>query len=147
MSKQDDDAKVILETGWQVTLAGRTYTMRRLNTRDVFAFAKLIAQAMRSLGNVEIQTADELGVLMMAGMAEADEQQAKFYGSVIGLSAAEFLELEPAAFADFLTALQEHQDMMAFFDAVLKATRALGGLWQAPSTASARATGGRTKRS
>jgi hypothetical protein len=147
MTKQDEHASIILETGQQVMLAGRTYTMRRLTTRDVFAFAKLIADAMKAVGNVAVSSAEELGVLMMAGMAEADEQQAEFYGSVIGLSAAEFLALEPAAFADFLTALQEHQDMMAFFDAVLKATRALGGLWQAPSTASARATGGRTKRS
>lgn len=132
MSDKKSEEAIILEAGQQVTLAGRTYTMRRLSTRDVFAFSKLIARALKAVGNQDVLNPDAFGIVLMAGLAENDREIAGFYGSLIGLSADEFLALPPEAFGDFLDALPRQYDLQAFFGAVLKSVRALGSLWQTP---------------
>ncbi|HHV79092.1 MAG TPA: hypothetical protein GXX40_05700 [Firmicutes bacterium] len=134
MSRDKNDEAIILETGQEVEIADRKYTMRRLTTRDVFAFSKLVTKALKSTGNQEVANPDALGFVLMAGMAENDHEVAAFYGSLIGLSADEFLALPAEAFSDFFDALSRSYDLQAFFEAVTKAVRALGSLWQTPST-------------
>ncbi len=131
--RPNEDA-VILETGQEVEIAGRKYSMRRLTTRDVFTFSKLVVKALKNAGNQEVAGPDTLGFVLMAGMAENDREIAQFYGSLIGLSAEEFLELPAEAFSEFLDVLPRQYDLQAFFEAVNKAVRALGSLWQTPST-------------
>ncbi|MGB9866714.1 MAG: hypothetical protein ACPLPR_02245 [Bacillota bacterium] len=135
MSKgKSNDEAVILDAGQEVEIAGRRYTMRRLTTRDVFTFSKLIAKALKTVGNEVVTNPDVFGVVLMAGLSENDREIAGFFGSLIGLSADEFLALPPEAFGEFLDILPQHYDLQAFFGAVLKAVRALGSLWQTPST-------------
>lgn len=125
-----NDAGVILDTATDVTLAGKTYKMRRLSTRDVFTFAKMMGQIMGKVEMNASETEEMFGAKMMAQFLGATEEMAGFYGSLIGLTEDEFLGLPPIAFSEFIEQFAEQQDVAAFFAAVLKALGAMGQLWQ-----------------
>lgn len=125
---------ITLEDGQVVTLAGKSYTMRRLSTKDVFKFAKILTKATKAatmaVGLDMKVTQETFGLVLMAGMAEEDQEIAGFYGGLIDMSSDEFLAQPPKFFNDFLDELPKHYDLAAFFTTALKATQAMGSLFK-----------------
>jgi hypothetical protein len=130
-------ADPIIDEGTAINLAGKQYTMRRLSVRDVLRFSGIVNQALSKVDVAKIlaagQTDDALSHLsmsFMAGLIDSGDKFAGFYGSIIGLSAEEFLELPAEALGEFLEELPKQQDMQAFFAATAKYLAAMGTLWQ-----------------
>jgi hypothetical protein len=132
MTKKNE-TEILIETGRELKLDGKDYIMRRLDVRDVMAFANLF---MRAFGKVRADMGDE--ALAVSEEAGTDLFFDAFLGNpvgfadvlgpVIGLTGAEFLKLSPAASNTFTAALQESEDMNAFFDAALAMMKMLGSL-------------------
>lgn len=130
----------VLTEGPEIVLSGKTYTMRRLSTKDVFKFAKIMGKVVAKIGTLDVGDVDpknltesnlmSIGMNIMTGLADADVEMAAFYGGVIGISGDEFMALPPADFTTFIDALQKHEDLMSFFGAVVRAVRAMGQAFQ-----------------
>ena len=136
INKKKEKAKItaeIVEQHQEIMLAGVPYKMRRLNTRDVFRYTKIMSKAMRAVGNVDInpEAGPEIfGMVMVEGLSMADSEVAQFFGDIIGLKGEEFFNLPPEAFGEFMEQLSTHHDMASFFQIVLRNMQTTGALWQ-----------------
>jgi len=134
MSKKSQEVNtssdIILADSMEVLIAGKMYNLRRLNVKDVFTFSKIMAKALKTIGNIDIKDPTTLGLILMAGMAEEDMQVAGWCSSLIGVSVKEFMELPPEALGDLFDALPQHYDMTSFFAQVMKTIKTMGSLWQ-----------------
>jgi hypothetical protein len=125
-----NDNENILAEGQDVMICGAPYTFRRMDTRDVFAFAKILSKAIATVGNVQVENPDSMGLIILTGLAENDREVGKFYGSLVGLSGEEFMSQPPEFFGEFIDLLPQHYDMANFLQTVMKAVKSLGSLWQ-----------------
>lgn len=132
MSKIDpifDEEKVI-------TLAGKQYTIKRLSVRDVFSFSKIVNQALSGVDASVLMAGDTehavsaMAMSFLAGLVESGDKFAGFYGSIIGLTVEQFMDLPAEALGELLEELPKHQDMQAFFAATARYLAAMGSLWQ-----------------
>ena len=144
---EERSAAVALERAVEVKLGGKPYKMRRLTTRDVFTYCKLIARAMKVVGREDVTSPEGFGLIMLAGMAEADAELLGFYSSIVGMAPEEFGNQPPEFLADFLEELPKHIDLAVFSKAVALAIQAQGSLWQQLPGSSSGGTGGQTSTS
>lgn len=108
----------ILDEAPTVTIAGKTYQLRRLGVRDTFAIARIFAvgaAAMnRPLGN-SASDPSALAPLLLSGLMAAEETTMKLLASVIDVTVPELEKMPMEAPLEIVAALAEHQDLRAFF--------------------------------
>jgi len=109
----------ILDEAPTVTIAGKTYQLRRLGVRDTFAIARIFAvgaAAMnRPLGNSAMSDPSALAPLLLSGLMAAEETTMKLLASVIDVTVPELEKMPMEAPLEIVAALAEHQDLRAFF--------------------------------
>lgn len=132
MAKKDKnkELEIIVEEGIEVEILGNKYKMRRLNTRDVFTFSKLLSKAIKNYEGSSISSDEAFALALISGMADNDEEVAKFYGSLLGMSAEEFFNQPSEFLNEFLEVLPKHYDLESFFITVLKTIQTMATLWQ-----------------
>ena len=127
------DEEIILAPGPEVEIGGRKFTLRRLNTRDVFTFARILADAARRAGPEATLGIDPaVGFALVAALAS--DQLAEWLAGLIGLTLDEFYALPQDAAEKLLGALEGHQDLQAFFAAAVRLMEKLMSVWQRSST-------------
>ena len=130
---------VILQDKIEIILAGKAYKMKRISAKEVFMFAGMISRTVRDIGIKNLMPQDQstgdidevtMGLILMAALTGKGEAFAEFYGSLLDMTADQFLTLSPEACADFLEQLPKHQDMRDFFQQVTRVMAAMGSLWR-----------------
>lgn len=127
MSAKKDPSKgaaVVLGQDLGVTLSdGHTYALRRLDVRDTFKLARIVMVGITAIeGGMQNFDGELKGehvqTALLAALPHAEKEIADAMGSLLGLSADEFLSLPPEAPIEIAAVLAEHQDLSAFFTSV-----------------------------
>lgn len=130
MAKNKKELEIIIEDGIEVEILDKKYTMRRLNTRDVFTFSKILSKAIKNYDGDSLNSEEAFALALISGMADNDVEVATFFGSLIGMSAEEFMNMPPEFLDVFLDKLPQHYDLEHFFTTVLKTIQRMATLWQ-----------------
>lgn len=101
-----------------ITIAGNTYTLRRLGVRDVFAVAKILGNSLdeiRQRGGVANGAA--LISILLSALVDSEKQVLELIASLIGVRAVDLAD--PNQFPldatfQIIDALSEHEDLKAF---------------------------------
>ena len=131
-TKKKNEIETLIATDREIVLDGKAYIMRRLDVRDVFAFANLfwtaLARVREEVGEEALASQDDAGASTMFFEAFLGNPIgfAKVFGPVIGLTEHEFMRLTPVAINDFLRELQAEEDLQAFFGAAMGMMKMLG---------------------
>ena len=133
-AERQNDATVILDEGPEIQIGSRKFTLRRLDTRQVFAFTRILAGAMkylpRNFDTIVEKDPDEaarLGFEMIR--AFFTEDLAVWCAGLLGITVQEFYRLDPEATEIILDALQQHQDLERFFGICFRLWLKMAATW------------------
>jgi len=133
-------SETILSNGTEITIAGETYTMRRLGLQDVFKVARILGSGVAVLGDDSgsISPQQTLQVLV-ASMAQQEDRVLDLIADLLHID--RDVVNNPDKFpmdsiVDILQKLAEHQDLKAFMDKLGKLTESLPEMQTASQEAS-----------
>lgn len=104
----------------------KEYLMRRLSTRDVFRFTRILSKVGKQLlddfaeigqeGKLDKQKSRELGLKIIALLPELEDEAINFLSSLLNVEPEEFETFTMDSMIDIVTALIQSQDIKAFFN-------------------------------
>lgn len=125
------EVSILIDGPRTILLDGKPYSMRRLDTRDVFAFANMMTKAVAKIPvpkeGEEVSEADDASSFFDAILGNPNAF-AGVFAPVIGIKAEEFVKLSPKATMEFLAELEKSEDLAAFFDGAMSLMKVLGSL-------------------
>jgi hypothetical protein len=107
----------ILRTGKEITIEGKTYTIRRLSVIDVIKVASILGKVYKQSGGENIQE-QSFSFLLLSALPTMEKDIVEFLASVINVTTEEFAQLPPESLIDIIEALAESEDLKRFFDKV-----------------------------
>lgn len=116
---------IVEDAAGTVVLGGKEYTVRRLNVRDTFRLARLLATgagAATLSGGVlsgSNMSVEKIIALILSAVAYGEKNALDFLGSLIGLSGDDFGDLPIGSELEVLRVLGQGQDLKAWWDAFL----------------------------
>lgn len=118
----------ILQVNKQITIDGKEYTIRRLNTRDVIKVALIIGKVYRpGLGaNGEDGQSGAIISAFMTALASAENDVIKLFADLMGITVEEFDSLPPDTVIDIIDFLSESDDLKRFLDKAMALAKKMG---------------------
>lgn len=118
----------ILQVNKQITIDGKEYTIRRLNTRDVIKVALIIGKVYRpGLGaNSEDGQSGAIISAFMTALASAENDVIKLFADLMGITVEEFDSLPPDTVIDIIDFLSESDDLKRFLDKAMALAKKMG---------------------
>lgn len=117
-----DDITAILGGDNEVTIGGKVYPLRRLNITDTLRLAQIMGIGATALGRDLALTganmAQEVVMLLLAGLPYAEQKVIEFIASVVGLTIEQVRDPEVFPMGSELLvidALVRHTDIQSFF--------------------------------
>jgi len=108
----------IINEGQVITIEGKDYTIRRLNTRDVFKVAAILGKVYKpGMGYTEGQETG-FAAAFLSAIPVAENDIVGLLSGLLGLTVEQFDELPPEAIFDIVEGLSQSQDLKRFFDKV-----------------------------
>lgn len=117
----------VLQEPPTVTIAGTTYTIRRLGLRDVFRVSRILGRGIAVLAEGG-STGSQIIQVLIASLNANEEEVLKLIADVIGVKRADLDDpnrFPMVSFLDILAALSESQDLRDFFARVQTLTGVL----------------------
>lgn len=108
----------IISLGTPVTIEGKEYMIRRLNTRDVFKVAGILGKVYRPGMTYAEGNEASFAATLMSAIPVAEESIITFLASILNLTVEEFDNLPPDALFDVIEGLAKSEDLKRFFDKV-----------------------------
>lgn len=110
-----------LETG---EYEQKELTLRRLDTRDVFTFARMLSKIGKQLLNdlssfgsdPNNGNTRELGLKIISLLPDLEDEAIKFLSSLVNVTPEEFEKFSMDSLIDIVVALVQSQDIKAFFN-------------------------------
>jgi hypothetical protein len=124
--ENQEQTEAALHEGYSFTNEdGETFLVRRLNTRDIFAFARIMSVGLKLLGPEFLKqkqevTSENFVILMASAIPLAENESIKLLASLIGKTAEEFDKLPPDTMLYIVEILKDHIDVKRFFTHVVK---------------------------
>jgi len=119
-------SETILNNGTEITIAGETYTLRRLGLQDVFKVARILGSGVAVLGDDtgSIKPQETLQVLI-ASMTQQEDRVLDLVADLLNVDREQLNNPEKFpmdSIIDILQKLAEHQDLKAFMEKLGKLT-------------------------
>lgn len=118
----------IINQGTPITIEGKEYIVRRLNTMDVFTVAGILSKVyspstMKSIkeqSNAESSEAQEFAFssALISAIPHAQDSIIKLLAGLVGVTTTEFEQFPPDATFDVIEALVKSDDLKRFLDKV-----------------------------
>ncbi len=108
----------IISQGQAVTIDGKEYLIRRLNTRDVFKVAQIIGKVYKPGMTYTEGSETAFASSMVAALPVAEEDIFKLLAGLLNVTVEEFENFPPEALFDVIEALAKSEDLKRFFDKV-----------------------------
>jgi hypothetical protein len=111
-----------------ITIAGATYTVRRLGLRDVFRVSRILGRGIAILAEGTERTATQVLQVLIASMNANEEEVLRLIADIIGVKRTDLDDpnrFPMVSFIDILAALAESQDLRDFFARVQTLTGVL----------------------
>jgi len=133
-------SETILSNGTEITIAGETYTMRRLGLQDVFNVARILGTGVAVLGDDSGNVSPQQTLqVLVASMAQQEDRVLDLIADLLHVD--RDVVNNPEKFpmdsiVDILQKLAEHQDLKAFMEKLGKLTESLPEMQTASREAS-----------
>lgn len=108
----------IIAEGTKIKLGEKEYTMRRLNTRDVFKVAAILGKVYKP--GFKVEEDGSFAELLLGAIPVAEDAIIEFLAGLMQLSVKEFDTLPPDAIFDIAEVLSDSEDLKRFFDKAKK---------------------------
>ena len=130
---QKPEVDPILYEAPTVTIAGNEYSVRRLDTRDVFKVARILGRGVSTLADPNnLQHPSQVLQVLIASMTVNEDEVQKLLASLVGVPLKDWESFPPTAVVDVLEILSQHQDLQDFLARVQRLTEMLPEM-QTPS--------------
>jgi len=130
---QKPEVDPILYEAPTVTIAGNEYSVRRLDTRDVFKVARILGRGVSMLADPDsLQHPSQVLQVLIASMTVNEDEVQKLLASLVGVPLKDWESFPPTAVVDVLEILSQHQDLQDFLARVQRLTEMLPEM-QTPS--------------
>ena len=117
----------VLQESLTITIAGTTYTIRRLGLRDVFRVSRILGRGIAVLAEGG-STGSQIIQVLIASLNANEEEVLKLIADLIGVKRTDLddpARFPMVSFLDILAALSESQDLRDFFARVQTLTGVL----------------------
>lgn len=108
----------IINQGHPITIDGKEYTIRRLNTRDVFKVATILGKVYRPGMTYTEGQETSFAATFLSALPVAENDIVGLLSSLLGLTVEQFDALPPEAIFDIVEGLGKSEDLKRFFDKV-----------------------------
>ena len=127
----------VLQEPLTITIAGTTYTIRRLGLRDVFRVSRILGRGIAVLAEGG-STGSQIIQVLIASLNANEEEVLKLIADLIGVKRIDLDDpnrFPMVSFLDILTALSQSQDLRDFFARVQTLTGTLPELQMTQASA------------
>jgi hypothetical protein len=125
----------IINEGQVLTFEGKQYTMRRLNTRDVFKVASILGKVYKPGFTYKEGEEASFTSALLSALPVAEDDIVNLLSGLLSLTVEQFEELPPEAIFDIVEALAKSEDLKRFFDKVKTLMTKLSPKTTAPAQA------------